>query len=469
MEKNQLFRKIPKMDVLLSGESAQNMIIQYGYDSVRTTFRKVQEEIRNSILSCPEREDAKRIMEERIACIEERTLELLNEMYCPHLKKVLNGTGTILHTNLGRAPIPKSIVEEAAKEVCSYSNLEFDLETGARGNRGEAIERLLCELTGAEAAVVVNNNAAAVLLVLHALSKGGDTIVSRGELVEVGGHFRIPDVMELSGAHLVEVGTTNKTNLADYSDAITEQTKVLLKVHTSNYRIVGFTEEVSVEELCTLGIPVVEDLGSGALLDLKNYGFTGEPYVQDALRRGADVVCFSGDKLLSGPQAGIIIGKKCYIDQMKSNPVYRTMRIDKFTAAILEKILLEYRSESRAVQNLPVLRMMTRALDEVEEDAKRLKELLGKTVEEVSFELCSSKAQVGGGSLPLTTIPSIAVACSPLQMKVEEFEQKMRELPFPLVGRIEKGKFLIDLRTFEMEYASEFVNELRELYFDEEK
>lgn len=462
MDKNQLLRNLPKMDVLLAGEGAQSLILQYGYDSVREAFRKVQEEIRNKISACYEIADAERVMKQEVEDMEGRVEEILRTMYQPHLKKVLNGTGTILHTNLGRAPLPRQLVEEAAREVYAYSNLEFDLEVGVRGNRGEMIEGLLCELTGAEAAVVVNNNAAAVLLALHALSKGGDTIVSRGELVEIGGSFRIPDVMELSGAHLVEVGTTNKTKLSDYQQAITEHTKVLLKVHTSNYRIVGFTEEVSVEELHTLGLPVVEDLGSGALLDLQNYGFSGEPYVQDSLRRGADVVCFSGDKLLGGPQAGILVGKKQYINQMKFNPVYRAMRIDKFTAAMLEKVLLEYRCESRAVESIPVLRMLTRDLKDVEEDAKHLKEMLEKIPWDVDVELYSTKAQVGGGSLPLTLIPSVAVACVPRKESVEAFAQHMRELSLPLIGRVEKGKFLIDLRTFEMEYASEVIKELKE-------
>lgn len=462
MDKNQLLRNLPKMDVLLAGEGAQSLILQYGYDSVREAFRNVQEDIRNKISTCYEIADAEQVMEQEIGDMEEHVEEILRTMYQPHLKKVLNGTGTVLHTNLGRAPLSRQLVEEATREVYAYSNLEFDLEVGVRGNRGEMIEGLLCELTGAEAAVVVNNNAAAVLLALHALSKGGDTIVSRGELVEVGGSFRIPDVMELSGAHLVEVGTTNKTKLSDYQQAITENTKVLLKVHTSNYRIIGFTEEVSVEELHTLGLPVVEDLGSGALLDLQKYGFSGEPYVQDSLRRGADVVCFSGDKLLGGPQAGILVGKKQYINQMKSNPVYRAMRIDKFTAAILEKVLLEYRCESRAVESIPVLRMLTRDLKDVEEDARYLKEMLETIPWDVDVELYSTKAQVGGGSLPLTLIPSVAIACGPRKENVEAFAQRLRKLPLPIVGRIEKGKFLIDLRTFEMEYIPEVIKELKE-------
>lgn len=469
MNKNQLFRKIPKMDVLLMQEAVQKMVNVYGYDSVLVTLRKELERMRSELAECTDESQAD-------ACIErltENAEKELQRLYSPHLKKVLNGTGTILHTNLGRAPIDRKLLMEAVSEVCGYSNLEYDLENGSRGNRGEAIERLLCEITGAEAAVIVNNNAAAVLLVLNALAEGGEVIVSRGELVEIGGYFRIPDVLKLSGAKLVEVGTTNKTRLSDYEKAVTEETKAFLKVHTSNYRVVGFAESVDASELCGLNrnkceevqkceafIPVIEDLGSGALIDLNQYGLPGEPVVQDALKRGVDVVCFSGDKLLGGPQAGIVVGKKCYIDKMRSNPYYRTMRIDKLTAAVLERVLLEYRSEIRAVQNIPVLRMMTKKPMDVEQDAKKLKRMLKRAGFAGECELCPCESQVGGGSLPLTTIPSMAVAIVPEGISVEEFGQKMRELPVPVIGRIECGRFLLDIRTFEIEYASDFVKEL---------
>ena len=287
-------------------------------------------------------------------------------------------------------------------------------------------------------------------------------LVSRGELVEIGGHFRIPDVMEMSGATLVEVGTTNKTRLCDYEQRLSENTKAVLKVHTSNYRIVGFTEAVSVESLRNLPVPIIEDLGSGALIDLKQYGLPGEPVVQEALKNGADIICFSGDKLLGGPQAGIIVGKKCYVEQMRNNPLYRTMRIDKLTAAILERILLEYRSESRAVQNIPVLRMITKKPMDVEQDAKRLKRMLKRAGLAVELELYPCESQVGGGSLPLTTLPSMAVAFMPYEISVEELDRRMRKLPLPVIGRIEKGKYLLDMRTFEMEEASRFIKELKE-------
>lgn len=462
MNKNQLFRKIPKMDVLLAQDAVQKMIDVYGYDSVLDAFRREQEKVRLEIGLCMTEEQA----EERIEKLMQNVEKELHKLYSPHLKKVLNGTGTILHTNLGRAPLSQMLMKDAICEAGGYSNVEYDLEKGMRGNRGVAIEKLLCEITGAEAAVIVNNNAAAVLLVLNALAKDGEVVVSRGELVEIGGHFRIPDVMELSGARLKEVGTTNKTFLSDYESAITEETKVLLKVHTSNYRIVGFTEMVKLEELCSLyekyGIPVVEDLGSGALIDLNQYGLPGEPVVQESLRRGADVVCFSGDKLLGGPQAGIVVGKKQYIEQMRSNPFYRAVRIDKLTSAVLERTLLEYRSESRAIKNIPVLRMMTKKTMDVEQDAKKLKRMLKRAGFAAEFVLYPCESQIGGGSLPLTTIPSTAIAIIPEEIRVEELERRLRSLSIPVIGRIEKGKLLLDIRTFEMEYASGFVKNLKE-------
>lgn len=467
MNKNQLFRKIPKMNVLLTQEMVQGLIDIYGYDVVLDVLRREQEKIRLEIAVCTEEKQAE-------ACIEtfmQKVEEHLKNMYRPHLKKALNGTGTILHTNLGRAPLPTKQAEEALREVSGYSNLEYDLANGVRGNRTEIIEKLLCEITGAESAVAVNNNAAAVLLVLNSLARDGEVVVSRGELVEVGGRFRIPEVIELGGAKLKEVGTTNRTNIKDYENAITENTKAFLKVHTSNYQIVGFTESVSTEELGELSgrssfgeqkIPVVEDLGSGALVDLRKYGLPGEPVVRESLKRGADIVCFSGDKLLGGPQAGIIVGRKCYVDRMRFNPFYRAVRIDKLTAAILERVLTEYRFESRAIQNIPVLRMITKKIMDVEQDAKKLKRMLKRAAFQAEAELYPCESQIGGGSLPQAVIPSMAVAIVPTEISVEELERRMRKLPIPVIGRIEKGKLLLDMRTFEIEYASKLIAMLKE-------
>lgn len=469
MEKQEWYRRIPKVDVLLETDGIRQYISLYGYDSVREAVRAELADMRAQIAQIPEG-----TVEEGVllgdaygnALLTERIGERLHRMQSPGLKKVLNGTGTVLHTNLGRAPLGKEIASRVLETVSGYCNLEYDLEEGRRGERCGQIEKLVCEITGAEAAVAVNNNAAALLLILCTLAQCGEVIVSRGELVEIGGQFRIPDVMKQSGATLVEVGTTNRTRFSDYETAVTEATKAIMKVHTSNYRIVGFTEETSIEQLVPLreryGIPLIEDLGSGALLDLTKYGLPGEPNVQDALRRGADLVCFSGDKLLGGPQAGIVAGKREYIEKMRSNPLFRALRIDKITAAFLEAILLEYRSMERAVLRIPTLRMLTRDAREVEKDAAELKMLLEEEVFEAEITLSPCESQVGGGALPVTNLPSMAVGICPTKVGAETLSRRMRRLPIPVVARIEDGKVLVDARTFEMEYAAEFVKMLKE-------
>ena len=316
MDKNLLYRSIPKVDVLLEKEEMKAGIAKYGREIVVDAIRIETEELRKFIGTCDSEDAAK----DAITNVTASILARAEKMLMPNMKKIINATGTILHTNLGRAPIGMEHMQHIAEIATGYSNLEYNLEAGKRGERYSHFEELLCKITGAEAAMAVNNNAAAVMLVLSSLGKGGEVVVSRGELIEIGGKFRIPDVLEQSGATLVEIGTTNKTHLSDYEDAINENTAALLKVHTSNYRIVGFTESVSNEELVPLAreheIPVIEDLGSGVLIDLSKYGITYEPTVQDAVRAGVDVVTFSGDKLLGGPQAGIIICKKKYIDKM---------------------------------------------------------------------------------------------------------------------------------------------------------
>ena len=316
MDKNLLYRSIPKVDVLLEDEKIKQMIEVYGRDIVIDAIRVEMDRLRKFIAKCDSEEEAR----EQIQNLTEQIRLQAEKIFNPNMKKIINATGTILHTNLGRAPISLKHMKHISDIATGYSNLEYNLEAGRRGERYSHFEELLCKVTGAEAAIAVNNNAAAVMLILSTMAKGGEVIVSRGELVEIGGKFRVPDVMEQSGATLVEVGTTNKTHFADYENAITEETTALLKVHTSNYRIVGFTESVGIDELVPLGekhdLPVIEDLGSGVLIDLSKYGITYEPTVQDSIRNGADVVCFSGDKLLGGPQAGIIVGKKKYIDRI---------------------------------------------------------------------------------------------------------------------------------------------------------
>lgn len=305
------------------------------------------------------------------------------------------------------------------------------------------------------------------MLILSSLAKGGEVVVSRGELVEIGGKFRIPDVMEQSGAALVEVGTTNKTHYSDYEEAITEETKALLKVHTSNYRIVGFTDTVGIDELVPLakehGLPVIEDLGSGVLIDLSKYGITYEPTVQDSIRKGADVVCFSGDKLLGGPQAGIIIGRKKYIDKMKKNQLTRALRIDKFTAASLELVLQEYLSEEKAIRNIPVLRMITKPQEEIAREARRLQRILRNAGLPAKIGTAACESQIGGGSLPLERLPSTAVTIKPEKISVPELEERMRHLPVPVIPRTVNDTILLDVRTLQSKEFHLIADQLKEL------
>lgn len=456
MDKNLLYRSIPKVDVLLENAEIKHAIELFGRELVVDAIRVEVDELRKMIGSGNREEDAKLAISNLATSIVKRSENMLQ----PNMRKVVNATGTILHTNLGRAPISQEHMKHIAEIATGYSNLEYNLNAGKRGERYSHFEELLCKITGAEAAMAVNNNAAAVMLILSSLGKGGEVVVSRGELVEIGGKFRIPDVMEQSGATLVEIGTTNKTHYSDYEEAITEQTKALLKVHTSNYRIVGFTESVAIDELVPLAkqyeIPVIEDLGSGVLIDLSKYGITYEPTVQDSIRAGADVVSFSGDKLLGGPQAGIIIGKKKYIDKMKKNQLTRALRIDKFTAATLEVVLQEYLSEERAVKNIPVLQMITKTFEEVKKEAEELKAFLDslKLDAVIGMEACES--QIGGGALPLERIPSMAVTIKPNLISTSELEERMRFLPIPIIPRTFNDQIVLDVRTIGRENFETF-------------
>ncbi len=468
MDKNSLYRKIPKVDVLLESEAVRGMIERFGRKAVMEAIRAETDKLREYIRTC----ESEKAALSQIDLLSSRIETAVTAMYTPNMRKVINGTGTVLHTNLGRAPIGKKQIEGLLSLMGGYSNLEYDLENGGRGERYAHFEELLCKITGAEAAMAVNNNAAAVMLVLHSLAKGGEVIVSRGELVEIGGKFRIPDVMEQSGASLVEVGTTNKTHYRDYEAAVTEETRALLKVHTSNYRIVGFTETVDVERLAPLarehGIPLIEDLGSGVLIDLSKFGIAYEPTVQDSIARGADVVCFSGDKLLGGPQAGIIIGRKKYIDIMKKNQLTRALRIDKFTAAALELVLMEYLSEEKAVKNIPVLRMVTRSQEEIRRDAGSLVRMLKRSRLPAKIELINCESQIGGGSLPLERLASAAAAIRPEKISVPELEERMRRLPVPIIPRIANDRVILDVRTIEKADFQLLARQLKELKVLEE-
>lgn len=368
------------------------------------------------------------------------------------LKRVINGTGVVIHTNLGRSPLSESVRQGVNDIAFGYSNLEFDLAKGERGSRYSHLEGLLCELTGAEAALVVNNNAAAVLLALASLARGKEVIVSRGELVEIGGSFRIPDVLKQSGAILVEVGATNRSHPRDYREAVTSDSGLLLKVHASNFAIVGFTSEVSATELTEIGrefsLPVMADVGSGNFIHLPGLLGQGEPIVQAFVKSGVDVVTFSGDKLLGGPQAGIIVGKSVFIEPMKRHPLLRALRVDKMTVAALEETLRLYRDERQALAEIPVLRMLTVSATELTTKGKRLIRRLSRLLPAGgSLSIVRGMSQVGGGALPLAELPTALIAVHVDGFSPHDLERKFRNCPVPVIGRIYKGSFLLDLRT----------------------
>lgn len=383
-----------------------------------------------------------------------RIERLVETRMSPNLKRTINATGVVIHTNLGRSLLADAALDHVRQAGARYSNLELNLDTGKRGLRYSVVEDLLCDITGAEAGMVVNNNAAAVLLCLDTLAGGREVIVSRGELVEIGGSFRIPDVMEKSGGILKEVGTTNRTHPADYTAAITENTALLLKVHTSNYSIQGFTASVSLGDLVamgrTRGIPVMEDLGSGTLVDFSKYGLTKEPTVQESVSAGCDIVTFSGDKLLGGPQAGIILGKKHLIERIRKNPLTRALRIDKMTLAALESTLRLYLDEEKAVRLIPTLRMLTMTKAQTgimaETVARTIQELGDPRIRTQFLDLAS---RAGGGSLPLLDLPSTCLGIAITGLAAHELEQKLRAGRPPLIARIENDWLILDPRTLQ--------------------
>ncbi|MEZ4526196.1 MAG: L-seryl-tRNA(Sec) selenium transferase [Desulfobacterales bacterium] len=386
----------------------------------------------------------------------------------PHLRPLINASGVVVHTNLGRSLLADEVIENMMRISGHYSNLEFDLEKGERGIRYSCVEPLLCELTGAEAAMAVNNNAGAVLLCLETLARGKEVIVSRGELVEIGGSFRIPDVMAKSGAILKEVGTTNRTHMRDYENAIGPNTGLLLKVHMSNYSIVGFTAAVGLAELAKLaadrGIPLMEDLGSGTFTDFSRYGLPKEPTVQDSVKAGVSLVTFSGDKLLGGPQAGLIAGKKEYIAQIRKNPLTRALRIDKMTLAALEATLRLYRDPEKAVQAIPTLRLITDSPAHIAEKAEQLAEKLRTLqIPDLFAQVTDLRSRPGGGSLPLLELPSKGVRVRINGMSVNALEYRMRKHQPPVIGRIEEDFFIMDMRTVNSGDIAEIVNALREI------
>lgn len=434
----ELLRKLPKVDELLRSQELAQLRTEMGDYAVTEGIRQEVDALRQGILAeqitaLPDRDTLSQQIARRV-----------RRESLPSFRSVINGTGIILHTNLGRACLSEKAAQAAADAARRYSNLEYNLQSGSRGTRYSHVEDILCRLTGAESALIVNNNAAAVLLVLSALTQGGQVIVSRGELVEIGGSFRVPEIMEACGAQLKEVGATNKTHLYDYERAIGPETKAIMKVHTSNYRIVGFSETPVLSELVALGhkrsLPVIEDLGSGSLLDLNRFGLHNEPTVQDSIRAGIDVVSFSGDKLLGGPQAGIILGKKRYVDILKKHPLSRAMRVDKMTLAALEATLHSY--ENGTEEEIPVIGMLAVSPTVLEQKALQLQNML--TSAGISAQVVPVEGRVGGGSVPNQSLSSYAVA---LTENVNELEQKLRSGLRPIIGRIHNDAYLLDVRT----------------------
>jgi L-seryl-tRNA(Ser) seleniumtransferase len=440
-----LLQAIPKVDEFLA------VLVGSGYEitsPVKEAVRAVLEECRGAILAGTLTSKSDLTPVRLRGLFETR----LREQARPNFIRVVNATGVVIHTNLGRSVLPSEAMAWITEIGSGYSNLEFDLATGRRGSRYSLVEELLCQLTGAEAGLVVNNNAAAVLLALDTLAKGRQVVVSRGQLVEIGGSFRIPEVMARSGAQLVEVGATNRTHLRDYQAALTEETALLLKVHTSNYRIIGFASEVPLVELVELGrqqqLPVMEDLGSGCLIDLSRYGLMKEPTVREVVATGVDVVTFSGDKLLGGPQAGLIVGRKEIIERIKRNPLNRALRIDKFTLAGLEAVLRLYLDERQALARIPTLAMLTMPEAEIAKKARRLLRLIRQPLEGACrVGTVKTFSRVGGGALPEFDLPTVAVSLHPANFSVNELEQRLRGVAEPVIGRIENDHFLLDLRT----------------------
>lgn len=461
---------IPSVDRVLNMGATQALIAEYGRAPVLTSIRAILDALRGAAM----RGDALPSGVFSEPSIAARLAHTLEQASCPALRPIFNLTGTVLHTNMGRALLPDAAVNAVINAMTRPCNLEYDLDSGARGDRDALVETLLCELTGAEAATVVNNNAAAVFLALNTLGLRKEVIVSRGELVEIGGSFRVPDIMARAGCRLREVGTTNRTHLGDFSDAISARTAMLLKVHTSNYAIHGFTASVSEQALAELahahGISVMVDLGSGTLVDLAQFGLPKEPTPQGSLRDGVDIVTFSGDKLLGGPQAGIIAGRKELIAKIKKNPLKRALRVDKMTYAALEAVLRLYRDPERLAQTLPTLRVLTRPLAEIEATANRLlppvvQALAGRA----GAALKACRTQIGSGSLPVDLLPSVGIAMTPLARgkgegtALKKIERGFRSLPVPVIGRIADGAFWLDLRCLENHHMSEFAGQLGRL------
>ncbi|MBW1650731.1 MAG: L-seryl-tRNA(Sec) selenium transferase [Deltaproteobacteria bacterium] len=463
-DNQKLLKKIPQTDKLIQSAYKQDFFQNIPKNLVVSAIRKVTEDIRTAIINSEQKtknaehsqknEKNNKITEKDIAqdSIIAKVKKLVIKKMSPNLKRVINGAGVVIHTNLGRSPLAQEAILSMVNIADRYSNLEFDLAKGKRGSRYQAVEELICEITGAEASMVVNNNAGAVLLTIETAASQKEVIVSRGELVEIGGMFRIPDIIEKSGGILKGVGTTNRTSIKDYEQAINENTALLLKVHKSNYDIIGFTKSASLKEVVELGkkynICVMEDLGSGTFIDFSEFTMKYEPTVTDSVKAGADIITFSGDKLLGGPQAGIIIGKKDIIKSIRKNPLTRALRIDKLTLAALEGTLRLYRDKTEAVKKIPTLAMLTAPFELIRKKAEKLKRTVNSEKNsKVTVKLITLASKAGGGSLCSEELPSSCAGIKINGLTAGQIEKAMRGNNPPIIGRIENETFLIDFRT----------------------
>jgi L-seryl-tRNA(Ser) seleniumtransferase len=436
----QKLRQIPSVEKILESPDLKSDIDEFSHPFVAGAVKQAVETIREEVKKGRESVSVQEIVS--------KVKDIVAEQTSSAMKPVINAAGVVLHTNLGRAPLDEDTLSFIKNISSTYNNLEFDLKEGKRSKRGIFVEKLLCALTSAQAAMAVNNNAGAVLLILTALAKNKEVIVSRGELVQIGGGFRIPEILSLSGAVLKEVGTTNQTRLSDYENAITPETALLLKVHQSNFKMIGFEKRPSVNGLVKLGkrhsLCVVEDLGSGVLLRTEDYEMAHEPTALEALSAGADLVCFSGDKLLGAPQAGIILGKKKHIEILKTHPLHRALRLDKMFLAGLESILLYYLKEE-ATKKIPAWQMISTPLDSLQTRAEKIRDELQESG--IEMEIQESQSTVGGGSLPGETLPTIVISVKSADLSPDQQAKLFRKHTPPIIGRIEEEKFVLDLRT----------------------
>lgn len=462
----ELLKQLPSVDEILKEDRVRSWLEAYPRVLVLEAVRTAIDKRRQAIIRSAERGNPEQSVS--LSGILDRAEALLNELAEPSLRPLINATGVVVHTNLGRSILSEAAIRRVMEVSRSYSNLEYDIAAGERGKRHVHVENMLKRLTGVESATAVNNNAAAVLLCLNTLARGREVIVSRGELVEIGGSFRVPEVMERSGAVLREVGATNKTHLKDYEKAINENTALLLKVHTSNYKIIGFTKEVSPEELVSLGkkhnIPVMWDLGSGSFIDLRSYGAGEEPTVRQAVDSGVDVLTFSGDKLLGGPQAGMVLGRKKYLDPIRSNPLTRALRLDKMTLAALDATLGQYLDMDKAVRDIPTLWMLTQPLSEIERKA----ELLASGIRHqasvgLTVTIQDDRSQSGGGALPTGNFPTKVVCIRHDRLSANQIESRLRTGKPHIIARIKEGMVVFDPRTLNDEEIGKIMEAMEKI------